>query len=253
MSSTSVTERNTSKQSTIEIATCPQDVKAALRLVYRAYLDKGLIRPNPYAMRVTPYHLSPETEVFMASVHGQPACSVSLVRDGKWGLPMESLFREEVSCRRAEGFVCAEASCLADRRKNQTRSFPLVARLMNFTIQCAEYRGIDQLMIAVHPKHSRFYQRFLGFQQITTDERAYDAVCNSPAVALALDIPRLSLDFPAAYKRVFSRPFSDEDLRYRSISDELRDELRMIVEDTYIPENLEVTEKDFSVAELAYT
>lgn len=251
MSSTRMPDPSVTKASTIKIATQPEEIKASLRLVYRAYLHKGLIRPNPYTLRVTPYHLSPATEVFMATVHGQPACTVSLVRDGDWGLPMESLFDEEVAWRREQGIACAEASCLADRREKQARSFPLVARLMSFTIQCAEYRGIDQLLIAVHPRHSKFYQRFLGFHQITTDERAYEAVCDNPAVALALDIPRLSHDSPAAYKRVFGKPFRAEDLRYRPISDELRGELRMIVGDTYFPDHHEIDEKNLQETELA--
>ncbi len=219
----------------VRVASRPEEIKGASRLVYQAYLRCGLIEPNPFAMRVTPYHLLPTTEVFVAVCRGEVICTVSLVRSGELGLPMESIYGKEVACRREQGISLAEASCLADRRRSLVRSFPLVARLMSFTIQCASYRGIDELLIAVHPKHGRFYQRFLGFQQVA-EEKTYEAVRGKPAVAMALDISRLSVDHPKAHKRVFGVSFPEEDLKYRPISDELRRELSMIVDATGVPE-----------------
>ena len=219
----------------VRVASRPEEIKEASKLVYRAYLRCGLIEPNPFAMRVTPYHLLPTTEVFVAVLRGEVICTVSLVRSGELGLPMESIYGKEVAWRREHGISVAEASCLADRRRSLVRSFPLVARLMSFTIQCASHRGIDQLLIAVHPKHGRFYQRFLGFQQVA-EEKTYEAVRGKPAVAMALDISRLSVDHPKAHKRVFGVSFSEEDLEYRPISDEFRAELSIMVNATYVPD-----------------
>ncbi|MHC4399660.1 MAG: N-acyl amino acid synthase FeeM domain-containing protein [Planctomycetota bacterium] len=216
----------------IGIAYQPKEVKSALSVMYQAYLRCGLIEPNPFEMRVTPYHLLPSTEVLVGILRGETTCTVTLVRDGELGLPMESIFPDEVAWRREQGVPIAEASCLADRRRNLLRSFPLVSRLMSFIIQCAEYRGADELLIAVHPRHGKFYQRYLGFRQIAK-ERSYEAVQGNPAIAMSLDIPRLSIDYPTGYKRVFGVPFRNRDLAYRPMPEDLVDEMSLIVDQSY--------------------
>ena len=42
---------------TVRIASEPKEFRAASGIVYSAYLRRGLITPNPFAMRVTPCHL----------------------------------------------------------------------------------------------------------------------------------------------------------------------------------------------------
>ncbi len=200
-------ERVASKNPTISIASDPGDIEGALRLVYGSYMRVGLIEPNPYGMRVTPYHLLGSTDILIAKHNGDVVCTATLVRDGKLGLPMEGIFGDEVRSRRNRGILCAEASCLADRRSDDERTFPLLAKLMSFTIQCAAFRAVQELLIAVHPHHVKFYERFLGFEVINDSERSYDAVCGNPAIAMSLDIPRLQMSATPAHRRVFSHPF----------------------------------------------
>ena len=54
-----------------KIANSREERAAAFRLVYDAYLKGGLGEPNPHQMRVTPYHLLPGTEVFIAVLEGK--------------------------------------------------------------------------------------------------------------------------------------------------------------------------------------
>jgi hypothetical protein len=219
----------------VRVARGPRELRTAFGLVYQAYLRCGLCEPSSKGVRVTPYHLLPTTEVFVAATGGEIVSTVSLVRDGALGLPMESIFGDEVAWRRDRGICVGEASCLADRRRDSVRSFPLVARLMSFTIQCARRRGIDELLIAVHPKHGRFYQRFLGFRQIA-QERTYHVVQGKPAIAMALDMPGLSGSCPNAYKRVFGPRFPEDHLRYQPVPEAFRIELSRIVAETYAGE-----------------
>ncbi len=155
---------------------------------------------------------------------------MSLVRDARLGLPMEAIYEREIDQRRRQGIRLAEVSCLADARKSETCSFSGLLRLMALTAQCAVRRGVDQLVIAVHPRHAAFYQCFIAFEPIG-EEKTYSAVCDKPAVAMVLDLNRLSFDHPKAYKRLFGKPFSDEVLRYRLISPELRRELCYLAEE----------------------
>jgi len=195
-----------------KIASTRGEREAAFRLLYGAYQRAGLIGPNPRQMRVTPYHLLPTTNVMVARYANQIISTLSLVEDGELGLPMEQIFADPIHERRQHGLLLAEVSCLADRRKDLRRYFSVFVRLCRLMIQCAKSRGIDQVLIAVHPRHVRFYTQYLAFDQIA-DVRLYPAVQNHPAVALCLDLKRLEIDRPANYERFFTVPIDARDLQ----------------------------------------
>lgn len=211
-----------------KIASGREELTAAFGLVYKAYLQAGLSTRHPYQMRVTPYHLLPTTEVFIALQEGEVIGTMSLVRDGELGLPMEAVYGEEVAKRRKR-YHLGEVSCLADHRKGQRRSVPVVLSLMSLMAQCAKSRGVDQLMIAVHPRHAKFYQRFAAFEPIG-ELKSYGAVCDNPAVAMSLDLNWAPIDHPRLYEKFFARPYPDEVLKHRSMTEELRAELSHVIE-----------------------
>jgi N-acyl-L-homoserine lactone synthetase len=224
------------RKTSFKIASRREELKAALELVYRVYVNSGLTRPSRHGIRVTQYHTLPTTEVLVAKDHDKVVCTMSLVRDAELGLPMEAIYKREIGQLRRRGIRLAEVSCLADERKGEAGLFPVVSRLMALMAQCAVRRGVDRLVIAVHPRHAAFYQRFIAFETIG-EEKTYAAVRNKPAVALVLDLTRLRLDHPKAYKRLFGKPFSEEVLLYKPISLKLRHEL------VYLAEELQSTEK----------
>ncbi len=193
-----------------KIASTREQRAAAFRLVYEAYLRAGLGEPNVHGMRVTPYHLLPTTEVFVAICREQAAFTVTLVGDGELGLPMEAVYPGEVESRREQGLRVGEVSCLADRRSEFRRCFPVFLRLCRFTAQYAWRIGLHQLLVAVHPKHARFYKRFMDFEPIG-QQRSYPSVRNNPAVAMMLDMVRLHRQRPEAYYTLFA-PVIDCDL-----------------------------------------
>jgi len=214
-----------------KIAHRRDELHAAFELVYQAYIKAGLARPNRFRMRVTPYHLLPTTEIYVAVEQGEVISTVSLVRDGELGLPMEAVYPEEVAIRRMRGRRLGEVSCLADNQHSRGQRLRVVLHLMSFMSQCAECRGVDELMIAVHPRHARFYHQFAAFDQIG-DERSYGSVCGNPAVAMSLDLARAPVEHPRSYELFFGSPFPPEDLAYRALSEKLVAELRFIVKDT---------------------
>lgn len=216
-----------------KIASRREEFCAAFGLVYNAYVRAGLSTPHPYRMRVTPYHLLPTTEVFIAVKEGEVISTVSLIRDGELGLPMESVYAQEVGWYRNHGFSLAEVSCLADCRQGQKVSVPVVMRLMSLMAQCAKRRGVDQLLIAVHPKHAPFYHRLTAFQPFGK-EKPYRTVCDNPAVAMALDLSWAPIDHPRLYAKFFGTPFPDEVLEYRPMSDQLQSELSVVVEANHV-------------------
>ena len=211
-----------------KIAQHRRELYGAFRLVHEAYVRSGITRPNPYRMRVTPHHLLPTTEVFVALGGGEVLCTMTLVRDGLMGLPMEAIYEEEVERRRQQGILLGEVCSLADQKHALEASFPVVFRLMTLLAQTAKRRGVDELMITVHPHHAGFYERFAAFRPIG-EEKIYPTVCDKPAVALAVDLTRLAVNNPHVHKRFFGKPLPEEILRHRPIPEELRSELDLVV------------------------
>jgi hypothetical protein len=212
-----------------KIASSRAELFAAFRLIYAQYLRSGLTEPNPYRMRVTPDQLLPSTELFVAMHRKQVVSTVSLVADGKLGLPMEAIYGQEVALRRMRKSYLGEVSCLADRQQESGQSLTVIIRLMSLMAQCAQQRGIDELLIAVHPRHAKFYERFTAFQVIG-EEKNYASVCGRPAVPLALDLKRAPVEHPRLYQRFFGAPYPDEVLQHRPISEKLLGEMRPIME-----------------------
>ena len=223
-------------QTVFKIASCREELYAAFTLVYKAYVRAGLSEPNPYQMRVTPHQLLPTTEIFVAVDRGQVICTMSLVGDGELGLPMEVIYDLELAWRRSQGIRLGEVSCLAQKREGSRSSLPVLMRLMSLMAQCARRREIDQLMIAVHPRHVKFYQRFAAFEPIG-EEKTYQTVCNKPAVAMALDLVRAPMEHPHLYEKYFGVPFPDESLQQWPMPDELRSELGWVVDASYDTED----------------
>ncbi len=211
------------------ISSSRQELFAAFHLIYQQYLESGLMKPNSYRMRVTPYHLLPSTEVLVALDRGAVTCTMSVVRDGELGLPMEAVYHEEVACHRLRGLSLAEVSCLADRHDETEKSQSALFQLMPLVAQLAYHRGVDQLLIAVHPRHARFYRRFLGFDMIA-EERTYGQVCGKPAMALALDLNGLAANHPRVHRWLFGEPFPVAILEYNPVHCDLLDEMRMVVD-----------------------
>jgi hypothetical protein len=131
---------------------------------------------------------------------------VTLVCDGKLGLPIDSVYRQEVTRFRQAGKTLGEVSCLADQSNSTNKkTFPRCIELFRLMVQTARARGVDALVVAVNPRHVRFYERYLAFERFGT-EAAYPAVCDEPAVALVLDFQRIDRELPTNYGRFFGEP-----------------------------------------------
>jgi len=209
----------------IKVASSREERRAAFRLAYQSYLRAGLCDSCDECVRITPYQLLPTTDILIAELRGEVISTLSLVRDGELGLPLEAIYPEEVAARRAAGLKLAEVSCLADRRRDIVRFFALFCDLARLMIQMADRDDVDQLLIAVHPRHARMYRRAMGFKQVG-DDRDYPAVNSNPAVLLSLDLPEARVELPLAWQAfvgdplpvavVESRPICEVDRYYFS-------------------------------------
>ncbi len=198
---------------------------AAYRLVYETYLRRGLIPQNHFRLRVTPYHMLPTTQTFIAVKNQEVVCAVSLIGDGQLGLPMESVYSEEVNQARSRGLYVGEVSCLACRCDDFRQFLPIFVQLTRLMAQHARGQGMNQFLIAVHPKHAKFYQRFMGFEQIGS-LREFPSVQDAPAVACCLDFARIDRDRPKCWSEFFGSPLPQAKLELQPISLEEADYFR---------------------------
>jgi len=209
----------------LKIASKRRELFAALSLVHDTYVRAGFIRPNRYGLRVTPYHTLPSTDVVVAVRKGAVVSTMTIIADSELGLPLEEIYPDEVEWRRCLGLRIAEVGCLANLHEEMDTSLPVLLKLMSLTAQLSTYRGIDELLIAVHPRHAKFYERFIAFERIG-EEKTYEAVSGNPAVLLALDLNGLRQRNQKAYKRLYGKTIPEHVLQRRPLSHGLLAELR---------------------------
>jgi hypothetical protein len=186
------------------IARTQRERRSAFKLVYDRYLQAELIQPNSAGIRVTPYHLLPTTNVFIATENARTICTVTLIGDGQYGLPMESIYHEEVKdCRRRNLYV-GEVSCLAFEPMPLNRFLVVFMQLTRLMAQHARAYGMDQFLIAVHPQR------------------------DAPAVACCLDFARIDRDRPKCWSAYFGTRLSADELVSYPMTDEECRQMRPI-------------------------
>ena len=206
-----------------------QQEPESFALVYKAYREISLIDENPYELRVTPYHLLDTTQVFVATYRNAVICTVSLIIDGEMGVPAESIYGAEIEALRASGFRFGEVSCLADRRRKLGRILPVFVKLSRVMAQYAQRQNVDGFIVAVHPKHARFYKRFMGFEPIG-DQKSYPMVNNNPAVASCLDFRKASKQTPNLYREYFGDPLPEEVIQSHEMDPAEKEHLSKVAE-----------------------
>jgi len=174
----------------IKIAERPDEYEKAFRLVHDTYLKMGYLRePAPHGMLYSIYSLLPETVIFIAKSYEDVISTLTEIFDTEaFGLPMDVIYRDKLDRLRAEGRRVVELSALVT--PSNLRWQNLFMYLSQVMYQYSVYRGVDDLCIAVNPKHVRFYKRIFLFEDFGP-ERHYPRV-DAPAVALRVDMHHIA-------------------------------------------------------------
>ncbi|MGC8492426.1 MAG: N-acyl amino acid synthase FeeM domain-containing protein [Syntrophobacteraceae bacterium] len=171
---------------TVKVAGEIDEFKDAFSLVHDNYLRNGYLdTPKPHGMLFGIHALLPGTVVFVAKSNKNVISTISEIADTEpFGLPMDELYRGELDELRARGRKIVELSALvtpADYRWTN-----VVMYICKVMYQYSIDHGINDLCIAVNPKHVRFYKHILLFEDLGP-ERYYPKV-NAPAVALRVNL-----------------------------------------------------------------
>lgn len=172
------------------LATVPDAFDGAFRLVHDQYVARGYIAPQASGRRLVIHNILPATKVFVARGEERVVGTVTLIPDSPIGLPMEEIYRREVADLRDRGRRLAEVSSLAIHPAFQPEGLAFLGRLVRLVgVYAVEFQRLDDLCIAVNPRHAGFYKRFFRFEPLGRLKR-YAKVNGAPAVALRLDLRR---------------------------------------------------------------
>jgi hypothetical protein len=172
----------------VTLAQDTETVDAAFRLVHDRYVARGYMEPDPSGWRLTSYNAVPATKMFVAQRERGVQGTLTVIRDSPMGLPMDELYGEEMACLREEGRRVAEVSALAAEPDLGKEGLAIVIRLIRQALLfSAEVVELDDLCIAVNPRHVGFYRRLFGFRLFGPLKR-YARVNGAPAVGLRLDL-----------------------------------------------------------------
>ena len=120
---------------------------------------------------------------------------------------------------RAQGFYLAEVTCLAGRRKlfERREQFDIFVNLMGLMVQYARQNSVDRLMVAVHPRHAKFYQHFFGFE-VFGELKSYAAIQGNPAVGCVLDFAKTDVTGYPLRDKVYGVTYAPWELVSQPIS-----------------------------------
>jgi GNAT superfamily N-acetyltransferase len=183
----------------LKIAETQGELEACFALLHDAYVSSGFMQPHPSGLRVTPYHALPTTTTLCAKFDGQVAGTLSIVREGVFGFPMQSAF--ELSAVRAREGRIAEISALAVhpdfRRTGGSILFPLMKFMYEY---CTQYFDTRHLVIAVNPNRIELYEALLMFERLQAQAvDRYDFANGAPAIGATLDLQAAPRQFLGVY------------------------------------------------------
>jgi GNAT superfamily N-acetyltransferase len=183
----------------LKIAETEAELEACFKLLHDAYVASGFMQPHPSGLRITPYHALPTTTTLCAKIDGQVVGTLSIVREGVFGFPMQSVF--DIAPVRAKGGRLAEISALAIHPRFRRTGGSILFPLMKFMYEyCTQYFDTRHLLIAVNPAHIEMYESLLFFRRLTeAPVERYDFVNGAPAVGATLDLEEAPELFRRAY------------------------------------------------------
>ncbi|HET8576386.1 MAG TPA: hypothetical protein VFO18_04760 [Methylomirabilota bacterium] len=160
----------------------------AFRLVHDRYVEQGYMQRHPSGRRLSLFHALPSSSVFVVKDGSRVAATLTLIEDATLGLPMDDLYRDELNLSRAQGRRLAEVSALALDPRYRAHGVSIVMRMMRLTYAfAAVIARLDDICIAVNPRHVDFYRNALNFHAFGALKR-YKTVNDAPAVAMRLDL-----------------------------------------------------------------
>lgn len=170
------------------LAKSTDDFEGAFRLLHDQYGRVGYMHPQPTRRRVGLFNALPSTKVFVARDGARVVGTVTVVQDSPIGLPMDQVFREEVSAYRAPGRRLGEASTLTVDADYRGAGVAILMRLYRLlSVYVTSIARLHDLCMVVRAHHVRFYRTFFPFREIGPI-RPYPRLEGAPVVGFHADV-----------------------------------------------------------------
>ncbi len=181
------------------IASSQAELEACFALLHDAYVSSGFMKPHPSGLRVTPYHALPTTTTLFARFDGEIVGTLSIIREGVFGFPLQSVF--DLGEVREKGGRIAEISALAVHPRFRKTGGAILFPLMKFMYEyCTAFFDTRHLVIAVNPNRIELYESLLFFKRLQAQVvDNYDFANGAPAIGATLDLAEAPEIFRQAY------------------------------------------------------
>ena len=170
----------------VQVAQTLQQVESAWRLVHDTYATLGLINPNEHQIHTVPEAVHPMSAVLTHEVNQQTRATMTIMPDGRAGLPLDCIYPAEIAKLRSTGRRLVEIGLLADTSTRQSNSASVIIEMMRHAFWFAWLHKAD-IVIGVHPKHAGFYRRYFGFETMG-EESTHPTVNHWPVVPLYIPV-----------------------------------------------------------------
>jgi hypothetical protein len=197
----------------VKIASKRQEWEEAFQLVAANYRARGYEVASSKPLRFTPFHALPDTQTLVAKHEGHVVATFSIVLDNtQLGLPMESIYGDEIAALRNKGHRLLETTSLADTGLSVREFLQVFVALIRLGMQYHTAQGGDTYVISVNPRHKSFYSKVLGFLPLGPC-RAYACVQDAPAEAFWVNNDLLKERAPRMYGEIFGEPLPKQVLQ----------------------------------------
>lgn len=147
----------------VDLTNRVSEADAVARLVHDGFVEAGFDTPRGSGRRVIGPYLNPGVVFAVCRSGDNDVASGVGIPDGPFGLPSDRAFPDLMGNLRGEGRRVFEGGSLviAPRwRRNRRRI--LVLLLATFLRTVAREEEGTQMVVSMHPRHTRFYQALLG-------------------------------------------------------------------------------------------
>lgn len=151
-------------------------------------------------LRITKFHTLPSTKVFVAKRDDQIVATLTVIREGIFGLPLDSFCN--LNHLKHEGRSLAEITsfCLLDDNLDDRESQMALFGLFKFVCEYSrDHFGVDALVIGAEAKERSFFKEILLFSSVESD---FDKPRHENITPLYLDLHEMKTFFAIEYGRM---------------------------------------------------
>ncbi len=211
------------KSARLKTANTPDELQQSTQLVRDTYIKKGYLRADQVAPEsIRAERTSPQSRTLVAERNGTVVATLTLIPDSLLGLPMDEIYRHETDALRRRGRQLAELSGLSAHERFRGGGGSCCLGLMKLAYFHAQRMGVQDLCIAVNPRHRPFYQRVLFFEDLGDGKpRPYPRVSNNPACGQRLRLEGIEERIKKRNRRLHRFFFRDDPIVNCALENEL--------------------------------